>query len=68
MSAIYGHIEQDIELRHVLVREVGLGFELPGLATSIHDLIAKGILKQVKAGGGSTAYVLVREGATRPER
>ena len=28
----------------------------------IHDLIAKGILKQEKAGGRSTAYVLVREG------
>jgi integrase len=38
MSTIYGHIEQDIELRQRLVREVGLGFRLPkSVATPIPE-------------------------------
>ena len=32
MAAIYGHIQDDIELRQRLVREVGLGFSLPAHA------------------------------------
>lgn len=37
MSAIYGHIEQDVELRQRLVREVGLGFNLPTIAAPITE-------------------------------
>ena len=32
MAAIYGHVQEDVKLRHRIVREVGLGFRLPSFA------------------------------------
>ena len=29
MAAIYGHVQEDVELRQRIVREVGIGFTLP---------------------------------------